>query len=348
MLRYCHVWCLLLALGLGSAAPGLADESLEGQALDEEGQADSDESRNYGTEQNVFTLPGPDVDVVGEVRTVTAREEDTLLDIARRHGLGYREIRRANPGVDVWMPGEGTEVTVPTRFILPSGPREGIVINLPEMRLYHFPEPGPDGRRVVETYPISIGRMDWSTPIGETQVTVRLEDPAWFPPESVRERAEADGRTLPRRVEPGPDNPLGKYAIGLDLPGYFIHGTNKPAGVGMRASSGCIRMYPEDIEGLVHRVDRGMPVRIVNEPFKAGWSEDDELYLQAYPGLEEEDTEDGRTAAAVKAVADVLTDRPARVDYERLKRVVGEASGRPEAITREVIRSGMARAEPSR
>ena len=325
-----------------------AEDGLEG---DEVSEADEDErseaAKRYGTEQNVFELPDDDVDVIGEVKTVEARHEDTLLEIARRHGVGYLEIRRANPDVDVWMPGEGTEVTIPTRFILPPGPREGVVVNLPEMRLYYYPEPGPDGKRVVETYPISIGRMDWSTPIGETTVTMRLEDPAWFPPASVRERYESEGRSLPRRVDPGPDNPLGRHAIGLDVPGYFIHGTNRPAGIGMRATHGCIRMFPEDIEHIVHRVSRGTPVRILNEPFKAGWSAEGEVYLQAYPSLTEDEDElaEHGVRPAVEAVAGVLRERSARVDYQRLKDVAQEAHGRPEAITREAIQRDMVSAE---
>ncbi|WP_290649725.1 L,D-transpeptidase family protein [Aquisalimonas sp.] len=329
------------------ATPVIADDTLEGDDVAESGEATSEDAERYGTSQNVFDLPDADVDVIGETKTVEARYEDTLLQIGRRHGVGYKEIRRANPDVNVWLPGEGTEVTIPTRFILPPGPREGIVVNLPEMRLYYYPEPGPDGKRVVETYPISIGRMDWSTPTVETEVTVRLENPAWFPPESVRERVEAQGRTLPRRVEPGPDNPLGQYAIGLDIPGYFIHGTNRPAGVGMRATHGCIRMFPEDIESIVYRVNRGTPVRILNNPFKAGWSADGELYLQAYPGLTEDEDElsDMGVRPAVKTVAEQLRERPARVDYERLKQVAAEAAGRPQSITRQAVRRDLAQAE---
>ena len=347
MTRRWHSQCALTlaaTLILATVGPAWGDETLEGdsvEAPEADSAADSPEAS-----ANVFELPETGVDIVGEVRTVEARQEDTLLDIGRRHGLGYREIRRANPDVDVWLPGEGTEITLPLRFVLPPGPREGIVVNLPEMRLYHFPEPGPDGTRVVETYPISIGRMDWSSPIGETRVTHRLEDPAWYPPDSVRARYKEEGRELPRRVDPGPDNPLGRHAIGLDIPGYFIHGTNRPAGVGMQATHGCIRMFPEDIESLVHRVDRGTPVRILNATYKAGWSQEGELYLQAYPALEIEGQErNAGTSAAVRAVADAVEDRPARVDYPRLRTVAERGSGRPSPITREESPRSMARAD---
>ncbi|SEO53258.1 L,D-transpeptidase family protein [Aquisalimonas asiatica] len=340
-------WMVALALCSLLSGPAVSDDTLEGDSVGESDAERDDDADRISNDRNVYELPDADVDVVGEVKTVMARREDTLLSIARQHGVGYEEIRRANPGVDVWLPGEGTPVTIPTRFVLPPGPREGIVVNLPEMRMYYYPEPDADGNRVVETYPISIGRMDWSTPIGETEVTMRLEDPAWFPPQSVRERAESEGRALPRRVDPGPDNPLGRYAIGLDVPGYFIHGTNRPAGVGMRATHGCIRMFPEDIESIVYRVNRGTNVRILNQPFKAGWSEAGDLYLQAYPSLDEDEDELAQKGVTpvVEVVAERLRERAARVDYPRLKEVAAEASGRPKSITRESASEELAKAD---
>ena len=307
-----------------------ADEQLEGDEISGSGAEPTDElSRN-----TVFPLPPADVDVIGEIQIIEAREDDTLLDIGRRYGVGFEAMRMANPGIDLWMPGEGTEIVIPSRFILPPGPRRGLVVNLPEMRIYYYPEARRDGQRVVETYAVSIGRMDWNTPLGTHKVTNRIEDPAWYPPASVRARHEAEGRTLPRRVDPGPDNPLGRYAIGLNVPGYFIHSTNRPYGIGMRATHGCIRMYPEDIESLVYRLPIGTEVRIINQPYKAGWFADDVL-VQAFPLLEEhEGSEAGTYAAAVRAVAERLEERPARIDYERLKAVVNTADGLPRSVTR--------------
>jgi L,D-transpeptidase ErfK/SrfK len=233
----------------------------------------------------IYELPPDGYDVVGAVATVTAREEDTLIDIARRNGLGYHDIVRANPDVNVWVPGEGTEVVLPTRFVLPPGPRRGIVLNLAEYRLYYYPEPVEGEPAYVMTYPISIGRMDWETPLGSTSVISKVTDPSWYPPQSVRDEHEADGRPLPRVVPPGPDNPLGKYAMRLGLPGYLIHSTNRPAGVGMRVTHGCIRMFPEDIEYLFPNVDVNTPVRIINTPVKIGWF-GDELVLEVHPVLE--------------------------------------------------------------
>lgn len=238
----------------------------------------------------IYELPPDGYDVIGALATITTREEDTLVDIARRHGLGYHDIVRANRGVNVWVPGEGTEVVLPTRFVLPPGPRQGIVLNLPEYRLYYYPEPVDGEPAYVMTYPISIGRMDWDTPLGATRVVSKVRNPSWYTPQSVRDEHAADGRPLPRIVPPGPQNPLGKYAMRLGLPGYLIHGTNRPAGVGMRVTHGCIRMFPEDIEFLFPNVDVNTPVRIINEPIKLGWF-GNELVMEVHPVLESSEPE---------------------------------------------------------
>jgi len=233
----------------------------------------------------VYDLPPEGNDVVGALTVVTARADDTLLEIARRNGLGYEDIVRANPDVDAWLPGEGTSVTLPTRYVLPRGPRNGVVLNLAEYRLYYYPTPEEGQPAVVMTYPISIGRMDWETPLGRTTIISKVRNPAWYPPASIRAEHAADGDPLPRIVPAGPRNPLGKYAMRLGLPGYLIHGTNSPAGVGMRVTHGCIRMFPEDIDFLFGRVDVSTAVRIINEPVKMGWS-GDELLLEIHRTLE--------------------------------------------------------------
>jgi len=233
----------------------------------------------------VYELPPEGFDVIGAVSTVTARHEDTLVDIARRHGLGYQDIVRANPDVKIWLPGEGTEVVLPTRFVLPPGPREGLVLNLAEYRMYFYPRPKRGEPAYVYSYPISIGRMDWETPIGKTKIVAMAENPAWYPPQSVRDEHAADGDPLPRIVPPGPNNPLGSRALRLALPGYLIHGTNRPAGVGMRVSHGCIRMFPEDIEFLFKHVSVNTVVRIINAPVKIGW-DGEALVAEVHPLLE--------------------------------------------------------------
>ncbi len=233
----------------------------------------------------IYDLPPEGQDVVGEVSTVVASYDDTLVDIARRHGLGYQDIVRANPDVDVWVPGEGTEVVLPNRFVLPPGPRVGLVLNLAEYRMYYFPKPEPGKAAQVHTYPMSIGRMDWETPLGKTQIVAMAKNPTWYPPQSVRDEHAAEGDPLPRIVPPGPENPLGTRAMRLGLPGYLIHGTNRPAGVGMRVSHGCVRMFPEDVEFLFDRIRVKTAVRIIDMPVKMGW-DGDALVVEVHPLLE--------------------------------------------------------------
>lgn len=265
------------------------------------------------------------VDVVGSSKTVEASAEDTLLDIAMRHAIGYEEIILANPQVDIWLPGEGTNIHIPSRFVLPDVKREGIVINLAEMRLYYFPA----GEDVVETFPVSIGRMDWSTPLGETVITEKIANPAWYPPSSIREQAAEQGEELPARIPPGPDNPLGKKAMLLDIAGYLVHGTNRPWGIGMRATHGCIRLHPHDIKHLFGSVERGTRVKIINRPFKAGWSADGELYLQAFPLFEEsrQVSRRERLSMAADAVVAALGERRHRVQGDLVRAVAAEQTG---------------------
>jgi L,D-transpeptidase ErfK/SrfK len=240
---------------------------------------------SFAVQAEQFELPPNGDDVIGAVAVVIARADDTLLDIARRHGLGYEDIVRANPGVDTWLPGEGTEVRLPTQYVLPPGPRKGVILNLAEYRLYYFPEPGDGESAMVMTYPMSIGRMDWETPLGLTRVVAKATNPTWYPPDSVRAEHAADGNPLPRIVPPGPRNPLGRHAMRLGIPGYLIHGTNRPAGVGMRVTHGCVRMYPEDIRFLIDRVAVDTPVRIITEPVKVGWH-GEELVMEVHRALE--------------------------------------------------------------
>jgi L,D-transpeptidase ErfK/SrfK len=207
--------------------------------------------------------------LVGELNVVVAREEDTLLDIARQHDLGFNEIAAANPDIDPWLPGAGARVLLPLQFVLPAGPRSGIVINVEQMRLFYFPESGPNAGRVV-THPPGVGVEHGATPLGQTHVIRKALDPVWHPPQSIRAARAAAGETLPEVVPPGPDNPLGRHALYLGFPGYLVHGTNRPWGIGMRVSGGCIRLYPEDIESLYAQVSPGTAVRIVSEPFAVG------------------------------------------------------------------------------
>ncbi len=225
-------------------------------------------------------------DMVGAEQMVLARHEDTLVDIARRNDLGFDEIVIANTGVDAWLPGTDTPVRLPQRYLLPEGPREGIVINVAEMRLYYFPKVKKGDVATVETYPISIGRSDWNTPLVTTRITRKVKDPVWYPPASLKaERIQNGDPPLDDVYKAGPDNPLGQFALYLSIPSYLIHGTNRLFGIGMQVTHGCMRLYPEDIERLYQTVPVGTGVRIVNQPVKTGWHEG-VLYLEIHPWLE--------------------------------------------------------------
>jgi L,D-transpeptidase ErfK/SrfK len=237
----------------------------------------------------VYPLPKNDDPVVGGDQTVTTVYEDTLYDLARKFSLGSEEMIRVNPGVDPWIPGADKTLVVPNTHILPPGPREGIVVNLPEHRLYYYPKPKRGETPQVITYPVSIGKMDWRTPLGLTHVIQKIKNPVWYPPESVRKEHAAAGDPLPPKVPSGPDNPLGLFAMRLAAGNgtYLIHGTNNPIAVGLAVTHGCIRMYPDDVEALFPLVPVGTPVRLINEPLKVVWI-DGELLLEAHPPVDAE------------------------------------------------------------
>src|SRR5271168_2151392 len=234
-----------------------------------------------------YTLTNANDAVVGEDQTVMTVYEDTLYDLAAAYSLGSEELIRVNPTVDPWLPGVGKLVMIPGRHILPPGPREGIVVNLPEHRLYYYPRAKHGQPIQVITYPVSIGKMDWRTPLGVTHVIQKQTDPTWYPPESVRKEHAADGDPLPASVPPGPKNPLGAYAMRLAAGNgtYLIHGTNNPIAVGLAVTHGCIRMYPDDVAALFPLIPVGMQVRLINEPVKVAWV-DGELMLEAHPPVD--------------------------------------------------------------
>jgi L,D-transpeptidase ErfK/SrfK len=239
---------------------------------------------------NEYPLREDGADIFGQVERIRTRYEDTLIQIARRYSLGYEELLRVNQGVDPWLPGEGTEVLIPGQRLLPPGEREGIVVNLPEHRLYYFPKPKKDEPATVLTYPVSVGKMDWRTPIGSTKIVSKQKNPSWTPPKSVHEERRRLGEPpLPSVVPPGRDNPLGAHAMRLAIPGgaYLIHGTNNPDAVGMAVTHGCLRMYPEDIATLFDRVPVGTKVTLIDEPVKMT-KIDGEVWLEVHPPIDDQ------------------------------------------------------------
>jgi L,D-transpeptidase ErfK/SrfK len=279
-------------------------------------------------------------DVVGEIQMIAAEYEDTLSDIARRFNLGYEEIVSANPDIDPWLPGEGARIVIPTQFVLPDAPREGIVINLAAMRLFYYPPAKQGELQRVITHPVGIGRLNWRTPEGITRVTVKTENPVWIPTPSIHREYARNGNPLPAVVPPGPDNPMGTHVMRLGWPAYAIHGTNKPPSVGMRGSFGCIRMYPEDIVSIFQHVPVGTPVRVVNQPRLFGWR-GNALYLQTYPILEDDKRNHGqRLSVLLKAASAVIkaqiNARPhAEINAALLDEVVQHPRATPIPVTQQ-------------
>lgn len=274
-----------------------------------------------------FYLADETTRVVGHNLLVYSHEEDTLLDIARRFDIGYTEIVEANPELDPWLPGGDQRVFVPNRFILPDAPHKGIVINLAEMRLYYYPKPQKNQRQQVITHPLGIGRQGWTTPLGKTRIIQKKKDPTWTPPASILAEHLAKGDPLPNVVPAGPDNPLGAYAMRLGIPGYLLHGTNRPFGVGLRVSHGCIRLFPEDIEHLFGIVAVDTPVEILYQPYKAALH-NGKLYLEAHAVQQDMDVRQGNNmtpmvSAILKAQDKILSDD----DWPFAETVVREHNG---------------------
>ena len=269
----------------------------------------------------------PGVDVYGVTRLVQAREKDTLLDIAREFGLGYNQIVAANPGIDPWVPKQGSLVNLPLTFMAPwDRPDTGFVVNLAEMRLYYFFANG--GHEFFFTAPIGLGREGYLTELGDYAVRSKTPNPTWYVPDSIRQ----ENPDLPAEVPPGPDNPLGDFVFRLSRNLYAIHGTNKPWGIGRRVSHGCIRMYPEDVGALYPLVPVGAAVRVIYEPVKFGWGEG-KLWVQVFEDFE------GRIESPLEKVMEAMlhfetAKGPLDLDREALSRALDEKSGVPVAVAR--------------
>ena len=273
-------------------------------------------------------------DMIGKTQSYVTTSDDTLMDIARRYNLGFTELMAANPGTDPWVPGPGKKLVIPTGHIAPRAKHEGLVLNLSDQRVYYFPADG-----APRSMPVGIGRQGWSTPLGRTTVTRKKADPTWFVPKSIRD----EDPDLPKAVGPGPDNPLGRHAIYLGWPSYLFHGTNKPSGVGRRASHGCVRMYPEDIEQLFSSVAIGTPVTVVDQAAKIGWHEG-EFLLEVHPSQSQSDrVEAGESfpPEPVRELEYLLIDRAdteaSRLDWKIIRQAVRERRGIPISVLKPKI-----------
>ncbi len=278
-----------------------------------------------------YTIQKKHDSVIGALTTTFSHNRDTLLDIARANGLGYQDIKLVNPEIDTWLPASGSEINLPLQFVLPDTPRDGIILNIPEMRLYYYPDKKAGDNAEIFTYPLGVGREGWSTPYMKTKIIEKKEKPKWHPPKSILKEHEEAGDPLPKVVEAGPDNPLGDYAMRLGRPEYLIHGTNKPFGIGMRVSHGCIRLYPEDIQQLFSDVKIGTRVEIVNQPFKVG-KKDGVLYLEAHPFLEE-DSETYKGLGPIVALVTAATEGDNfEINWDMVRKTARNPAGVPVPI----------------
>ncbi|MFN8389021.1 MAG: L,D-transpeptidase family protein [Bdellovibrionota bacterium] len=278
-------------------------------------------------------------DLVGEVKSTEAKTDDTLVDIARRNDLGYDEIVKSNSSINRWVPAPGEKVLLPTRFILPDAPREGIVINLAELRLYYYPSRGDGGAQRVYSYPISVGRMDWKSPLGKTKVVKKDKEPAWRPTESIKAEHAEEGDPLPDVIPGGtPENPLGHFALRLGIPGYLIHGTDaaKENGIGMRVTHGCVRMYPDDIEQLFGMAEVGTPVTFVDQPLKVGW-DSGQLFIEVHSPLEEDEDDFAEYSHRISVEEGIALIRERAgegvvLDEQKIAEAIGRGDGIPVSV----------------
>jgi len=269
---------------------------------------------------------------IGALQTYALGEEDSLLDVARYFKLGYVELRAANPKVDPWTPVPGEPVTIPSFHLLPRAKQVGIVVNLAQMRMYYFRTPG----KPPVTFPIGIGREGLLTPTGDTSIVRKVVGPTWIPTPRMREEKPY----LPAAIGPGPSNPLGSHALYLGWDEYRIHGTDKPWAIGRRVSSGCMRMYPEDIKALYNMVPVGTKVTVVDQPILVGWV-GDELYLEANPSKSQnidieingEHEIKGMTDGLKKVITDAAGVSADRIDWSAAKEAVEERLGYPVVIS---------------
>lgn len=275
-----------------------------------------------------YTLPSSNQSLIGQVQASKASSGDTAGSVGLRYDIGYNAIENANPHLNLTRPfPSGSPLQIPTQHLLPDQLRQGIVVNLPEMRMYYY----LDG--AVLTYPIGIGKIGKTIPITRAAITRKTKDPIWIPPQDIREfNLKEQGIVLPQVMPPGPDNPLGPYAIYTSIPTYLIHSTIFPESVGRRASFGCIRMFESDIKTFFPSIQSGVPVVIINSPTKVGW-QNDKLYIEAHHPLEELGKPiDASLPGMVQLVTNATKDQPTLIDWQLLSYLAQEKDGIPHDV----------------
>jgi L,D-transpeptidase ErfK/SrfK len=282
----------------------------------------------------VFTLPPDGSSLIGQDQQIQSQFSDTLLDLARKYSVGYWEIQEANPKVDMWLPGKGTAITIPGRFIVPPVDHKGIVINLPQHRLFYFPKGGRHDQPIVITYPVSPGEGDFPTPVGVTRIIRKVPHPVWIPTAHILKAHEQAGDPIPKVWAAGPDNPMGEWALETTLSHgeIYIHGTNNPMAIGMSVTHGCVRLYPEDIAALYPVVRVGTPVTIVNEPVLASL-QDGDLYLEVHPPTNSNHVPAPPDFDQISQIIDTAIGKNVvAIDWDRVRQVAAQANGIPQLI----------------
>lgn len=286
--------------------------------------------QSTSTFANSYEVPPPDQSLIGQLKYNTAGWSDTTTSIAHRFDVGYNAMERANPHLQLAKQNllSGVPMTIPTQHLLPNLPRKGIIINLPEMRMYYF----LSNSNKVLTYPIGIGKNGKTIPITETYITEKKVNPTWRPPLDIREFNLEQGIILPKVMPPGPDNPLGPYAIYMKLPTYLIHSTIFPESVGKRASFGCIRMYESDIKTFFPSIEGGIPVAIINSPVKMNWHKN-HLMMEAHMPLEEHNTAyEATMPGVVHNIVTMTQKEPTLIDWQMVAYIDQERDGLPHDI----------------
>jgi len=282
----------------------------------------------------VFSLPYKNNNVIGKLQTITVHRGDDITSLGQQYSIGYLEFLESNPSVDLQRLYSGEKLTLPTKYILPPVPKRGIVINLAELRMYYYCK----NTDAVYIFPIGIGRSHTPTPLMRSKIIAKYKDPVWVPTKNTHKEALELGIMLPKRVLPGPQNPLGKYSIRLSHNTYLIHGTNRPDGVGIRSSGGCIRMYPDDVEQLFHLVHVGTPVNIIDQPFKTAWK-NNVLYLESHVPVEfKRKKATDQLEPLVDALKSEIDTWHAKIDWRQAVNAAEQQVGVPRPIGRRVIK----------
>ena len=265
--------------------------------------------------------------VIGHEQIYRVQSKETLLDVARNAGLGFNEVQSANRGIDEWVPAKDQTIAIPTHWIPPRSSYRGLVINIPEMRLYLFPKNAKPGEAVtVKTYAIGIGTEETPSPDGPFHVTAKDKNPTWIVPDSIYQKMDPPKR---RVVPPGPDNPLGAYRMRLSKGLYSIHGTDTPWSIGRLTTHGCIRLYPEDIGELYADVPVGTFGELVYQPIKFG-ERDGQIYVEVHDDIYKRVHNLERAAFQIAHRSRLLD----RIDAVRLRAAVREKRGVPVDVTR--------------